>query len=614
MKRSLLFLLLVLAGSLFAQDVVTVGTVTASGSSVDVPVSIRDVSGTPLGMDRPAGSKIQSFSIKVDYAPASALTSVSFSRAGITASLSPTSEFKPSSPGSTSLLATFQESTNPIPFTLNQSAPGDLVAHLVFTLSPSVAPGTTITLSLDSALTQLTDEGGTAATKETVSNGALALVDGAIEVPQLSITLNPSSMTVFAGSSEGMSVVASSTVASDTTVTLSSTASGKASVPASVVISAGTRTASFLVDGVSVGSATINAALPQSVGGGTASATVNVTDAPPTCAIPPTPQITAPSTAVSGATYAVSWPAVANATEYSIEEANNAAFTNSTKQTVTTTSVSYSHAVGAEQRFYYRVRAFNKATGCNQASSFSATVSVLVTPAPVALPKRVFTVVGSTPGGFGSYFRTSVQFYNPGTSTISGRIVFHPAGLSATDADPFLAYTLGAGRTLAYSDLLPLLGVTTGLGSADVYADAGSTYPIAISRIFNDAGELGTTGLSQDLLRLDEALQTGQTGVLLAPADMVLFRLNVGVRTLDAGATITITARNAEGEVVKTVQKNFGPSYFIQISSPQLLDGYLLTGGETLSFHIDAGSAFIYGATTDNKTNDPSQQFARTAD
>jgi hypothetical protein len=98
--------------------------------------------------------------------------------------------------------------------------------------------------------------------------------------------------------------------------------------------------------------------------------------------------------------------------------------------------------------------------------------------------------------------------------------------------------------------------------------------------------------------------------VLIAPADMTLFRLNVGVRTLDAGATITITARNAEGEVVKTVQKNYAPSYFIQISSPQLLDGYLLTGGETLSFRIDAGSAFIYGATTDNKTNDPSQQFA----
>src|SRR5688572_435471 len=86
-----------------AADVVTVGTVTATGTTVDVPVYIRDLSGTSLGMDRPAGSKIQSFSIKVDYSPASAVQSVTFSRAGITANLTPTSEFKPSSSGSVSL-------------------------------------------------------------------------------------------------------------------------------------------------------------------------------------------------------------------------------------------------------------------------------------------------------------------------------------------------------------------------------------------------------------------------------------------------------------------------------------------------------------------------------
>ena len=55
-----------------SSDTVTVGTVSlaSAGSTVDVPVYIRDVSGTPLGMDQPTGSKIQSFSIKVDYAPA----------------------------------------------------------------------------------------------------------------------------------------------------------------------------------------------------------------------------------------------------------------------------------------------------------------------------------------------------------------------------------------------------------------------------------------------------------------------------------------------------------------------------------------------------------------
>src|SRR5690349_14815356 len=78
------------AGRAAAQDVITVGTVTAdNGPTVEVPVSLRDVSGTPLGMDQPAASRIQAFSIRVTYSPASAVSSVTFSRAGVTANLQP---------------------------------------------------------------------------------------------------------------------------------------------------------------------------------------------------------------------------------------------------------------------------------------------------------------------------------------------------------------------------------------------------------------------------------------------------------------------------------------------------------------------------------------------
>src|SRR5436305_5138079 len=87
---------------LSAQDSVTVGTVTATSNTVDVPVYVRDVSGTPLGSDQAAGSKIQSFSITVNYAPAAAVQSVTFTRAGITASLSTPSEGSPGTPGSIS--------------------------------------------------------------------------------------------------------------------------------------------------------------------------------------------------------------------------------------------------------------------------------------------------------------------------------------------------------------------------------------------------------------------------------------------------------------------------------------------------------------------------------
>ena len=177
-----------------AADVVTVGTGSATpGGTLAIPVSIRDVSGTPLGIDQPPGSRIQSYAITVNYAPASAVQSISFSRAGITAGLTPAFESKPTAPGSVTLIDTFSESTNLIPFTLNAPAPGNQVGQLLVTLAPGATPGTTITLTLDTTLTQLANEGGTI--KETTTLGTLQLVNGAVtvltpvDVPTLGLTL-----------------------------------------------------------------------------------------------------------------------------------------------------------------------------------------------------------------------------------------------------------------------------------------------------------------------------------------------------------------------------------------------------------------------------------------
>ena len=63
---------------------------------------------------------------------------------------------------------------------------------------------------------------------------------------------------------------------------------------------------------------------------------------------------------------------------------------------------------------------------------------------------------------------------------------------------------------------------------------------------------------------------------------------------------------------MKTLPKSFGATFFAQVGSANFLDGLALSGGETISFDVTAGSAFVYGSTTDNITNDPSVQFART--
>jgi hypothetical protein len=171
------------AAAVVIPDTVTVATVNGNaGGIVDVPVYIRDASGTPLGLDQPPGSRIQSYAIKVTYSPASSVQSITFTRAGITSSLTPTFEISPTSPGAISLLDTFQESTNLIPFTLDGALPGNQVAHLTVTLAQSAPIGSVVTLTIDPTLTQLTDEAGDPGTIESTGNGRLVLVNGAITV------------------------------------------------------------------------------------------------------------------------------------------------------------------------------------------------------------------------------------------------------------------------------------------------------------------------------------------------------------------------------------------------------------------------------------------------
>ena len=162
-------------------DIVTVGTVTAApGATVDIPVYIRDASGTPLGLDQPPGSRIQSYALKVNYSPASAVSAIIFTRGGITAPLTPLFESSPSAPGTVSLLDAFQESTNLVPFTVNAPTAGNQVAVLHVSVTPSAPGGSTITLVLDSTLTQLANQDGTLT--ETTTAGSLLLANGAVSV------------------------------------------------------------------------------------------------------------------------------------------------------------------------------------------------------------------------------------------------------------------------------------------------------------------------------------------------------------------------------------------------------------------------------------------------
>ncbi|MHB8799595.1 MAG: hypothetical protein ACYDBY_14135 [Thermoanaerobaculia bacterium] len=237
-------------------------------------------------------------------------------------------------------------------------------------------------------------------------------------------------------------------------------------------------------------------------------------------------------------------------------------------------------------------------------------VQVIVTPIP--LPGEVaatIVTVASSPGLYGSYYRTAVQLSNPSDNLAFGRLVYHPKERSGSTGDSFVRYTLRARQTLQFPNILGLIG-TSGSGSLDVVPEGGAI-PVVRARVYNDAGALGTMGVTEYGLPPSEALAAGETGLLLGPSDLQKFRFSVGLRTLEAGATLTFTLRDESGSVTKVVTENYPGTYYIQRSASELFDGALFTGDDSVTVEVSAGSVFVYSTVADNLTNDPSMQIAK---
>ena len=169
---------LLAAGSAAAQDRFALGSGTAPvGGTIQLPLTIQDRSGTPVGNDQPAGAKLQGISIRVSWSPASAFSAGSFARAGLLAAKSPVFESAPTTPSSASYLAVFSESTAAIPWTGGD----DLALQLTLTVGSGLAQGAVVTLVVDPTTTTTAgNQAGTIA--ETVPAGTLEVANGAVTV------------------------------------------------------------------------------------------------------------------------------------------------------------------------------------------------------------------------------------------------------------------------------------------------------------------------------------------------------------------------------------------------------------------------------------------------
>lgn len=215
----------------------------------------------------------------------------------------------------------------------------------------------------------------------------------------------------------------------------------------------------------------------------------------------------------------------------------------------------------------------------------------------------VVTAAGSLQGNFGSFFRTALQIACPGGGTCTGQLVFHPAGVPASPSDQALPYTVSSAAGAAYADVVQYMG-KSGLGTLDVISNNGFP-PLVTARVYNDQGASGTSGFTEEMIRTTDVLHPGDIGILLTPSDLTNYRVNIGVRTLSADATVAVQY-GFHGQS----SKDFPANEFQQFS----LAGFGDTApvpNEQIFFFVQSGDVVIYQSITDNKTNDSAVEFAR---
>lgn len=248
--------------------------------------------------------------------------------------------------------------------------------------------------------------------------------------------------------------------------------------------------------------------------------------------------------------------------------------------------------------------------------SLCLAVAVCAVAIPVAaepILRAIVPVVGSTQGGFGSHFRTSLQLHNRTPREMRGTMLIRPAGALADEDNRSLPYVLAPHETIWFEDVVASAGVE-GLGSLDFVVEQGGV-PTIVARAYDDQGEEGTAGVSIRPVAPSEALSAGELASLIAPSDLTRFRFNIGLRTLGEGVRMNVVVYEANGTIAAHLgQRTYGPHAFLQQPSAAFLGGLVLSANQSVVLEVIEGSVIVYATSTDNITNDPSLQIARSVE
>lgn len=233
---------------------------------------------------------------------------------------------------------------------------------------------------------------------------------------------------------------------------------------------------------------------------------------------------------------------------------------------------------------------------------------------PLHSARLVVPVAGSLHGAFNSVFKTRIVLENRWSGAISGRILFHRAGVAGSLSDPFLSYSLQPYAFTTFDDVVGAMHLDGAIGSLDILPDAASSGVFPAPQVRADLISLAANGgeYSSSL----PVVSPGSTypGAIVGLPKFLIEprrnkRINVGVRTLGHPLQIDAFLLAPDGTERARTTRTYDADFFEQTPLSSWFQDQQQPGDTIEFFSFPSGSprlggAIVFLAETDNATND----------
>jgi len=211
-------------------------------------------------------------------------------------------------------------------------------------------------------------------------------------------------------------------------------------------------------------------------------------------------------------------------------------------------------------------------------------------------------------GAGGTHWRTDVEVHNPGAAEAAYTFELLKRGMENTSPEA-RSFTLAAGESARFTDILDALFGFTGAAALRVTATAGTV--TVTSRTYNQASD-GTYGQFIAAVRADESIAAGQAIPIVQLAESAStnsgYRTNIGlVNTSNGSISVHVELHDGDGTLLGTKTVNLRAYEYTQVdrifhafTSSTLESCYAVVRTSSTG-----GSFLAYGSVVDNRSGDP---------